>query len=250
MNARYVGLTPYAAWYSCLSSSRAATIRDMSTSIALVTCAAVSSERRMCSAMPRRIAVTGSRLSPSAACGCGLGPAAAGGGGEGACGAGGGAIGGAGAGSSTFAVGADTGCATKARISCFVTRPPRPVPAICAGSTPCSAAMRATTGETNARPPLPDGCCALRARAPGGASDHGDGLGLGAGSGAGSGAGAGSAALPPICASFVPTGTVSPSLDEDLRERAGGRARHLGVDLVGRDLQQRLVGLDRVAFLA
>jgi hypothetical protein len=36
----------------------------MSTSIALVTCAPVSSERRMCSAMPRRMAVTGSTVSP------------------------------------------------------------------------------------------------------------------------------------------------------------------------------------------
>ena len=42
---------------------------DMSTSIALVTCAAVSSERRMCSAIPRRIAFIGSSIA-----GCG-GPA-------------------------------------------------------------------------------------------------------------------------------------------------------------------------------
>ena len=64
MNARYVGLTPYDAWYSFFSCSRAATTRDMSTSIALVTCAEVSSERRMCSAIPRRIAETGSTVSP------------------------------------------------------------------------------------------------------------------------------------------------------------------------------------------
>ncbi len=38
-------------------------------------------------------------------------------------------------------------------------------------------------------------------------------------------------------------------LDEDLRQRPGGRARHLGVDLVGRDLEQRLVGLDLLALL-
>ena len=37
----------------------------MSTSIALVTCAAVSSERRMCSAIPRRIALIGSSVSPA-----------------------------------------------------------------------------------------------------------------------------------------------------------------------------------------
>jgi hypothetical protein len=41
-----------------------ATTFDMSTSIALVTCAEVSSERRMCSAMPRRIAFIGSSCSP------------------------------------------------------------------------------------------------------------------------------------------------------------------------------------------
>ena len=37
-------------------------------------------------------------------------------------------------------------------MSFFVTRPPRPVPGTAAGSTSCSAAMRATTGETNVRP--------------------------------------------------------------------------------------------------
>src|ERR671937_837303 len=65
MNARYVGFTPYAAWNSCLSFARIATTFDMSTSMALVTWAAVSNDRRMCSAMPRRIAVTGSTASPA-----------------------------------------------------------------------------------------------------------------------------------------------------------------------------------------
>jgi hypothetical protein len=40
----------------------------MSTSIALVTCAAVSSERCMCSAMPRRIALIGGFSPGPAAC--------------------------------------------------------------------------------------------------------------------------------------------------------------------------------------
>src|ERR671936_660003 len=40
----------------------------------------------------------------------------------------------------------------KARMSFFVTRPPRPVPCTWFGSTPCSEAMRATTGETNVLP--------------------------------------------------------------------------------------------------
>ena len=38
-------------------------------------------------------------------------------------------------------------------------------------------------------------------------------------------------------------------LDEDLRQRARCGARHLGVDLVGRDLEQRLVRLDVLALL-
>ena len=37
-------------------------------------------------------------------------------------------------------------------MSFFVTRPPVPVPGTCDGSMPCSAAIRATTGETNALP--------------------------------------------------------------------------------------------------
>src|SRR3954454_12058373 len=89
MNARYVGLTPYAAWYSFFSFARIALTFDMSTSIALVTCADVSSERRMCSAMPLRIAVIGSNASPGcAADGAGAGAGAfAGAGGDGAAGA-------------------------------------------------------------------------------------------------------------------------------------------------------------------
>ena len=47
MNARYVGLTPYAFAYSFFSLLRIATTFDMSTSIALVTCAEVSSDLRM-----------------------------------------------------------------------------------------------------------------------------------------------------------------------------------------------------------
>ena len=40
----------------------------------------------------------------------------------------------------------------KARMSFLVTRPPVPVPGTRPGSTPCSAAIRATTGETNVLP--------------------------------------------------------------------------------------------------
>ena len=40
----------------------------------------------------------------------------------------------------------------KPRMSFFVTRPPRPVPCTWPGSTPCSDAIRATTGETKVLP--------------------------------------------------------------------------------------------------
>src|SRR5918996_5325148 len=100
MNERYVGLTPYASPYSFFSLPRIATTLDMSTSIALVTCADVSSERRICSAMPFRIADIGSKLSPGCAAdgaGAGAGAAFGAGGGPGAGGwvgaGGGGALG-------------------------------------------------------------------------------------------------------------------------------------------------------------
>ena len=53
----------------------------------------------------------------------------------------------------------------------------------------------------------------------------------------------------PITASSAPTSTVSSSGDLDLQQRAGDRRRDLGVDLVGGDLEQRLVDLHRVADL-
>src|SRR3954451_23558317 len=138
MNARYVGLTPYADWYSFFSFSRICTTFDMSTSIADVTCAEVSSERRMWSAIPRRIADMGSIVSP--ACAAAGAAAGGGGGGGGAAGGGGGARGAlaAGAGGAVgagSAAGAGAGgggaCAAavepppsmKAWMSLFVTRP-------------------------------------------------------------------------------------------------------------------------------
>src|SRR6476660_9749596 len=104
-------------------------------------------------------------------------------------------------------------------MSCFVTRPPRPVPCTCAGSTPCSDAMRATTGETNLLP-LPDGVSTC----------------AGAAACVGCGASADVAELRADLDRLA-------FLDEDLDKRAGRGARHLGVDLVGGDLEQRLVGL-------
>ena len=43
----------------------------------------------------------------------------------------------------------------KSRMSFLVTRPPRPLPGTCCTSTPCSEAIRATTGETKLGAPLP-----------------------------------------------------------------------------------------------
>src|SRR6185295_1694232 len=74
-------------------------------------------------------------------------------------------------------------------MSFFVTRPPRPVPSTLATSTLCSAAIRATTGETNfaSRLPLSSSAC--------GAGAAGAGASAGAGSGAGAAAGAGASSV-------------------------------------------------------
>ena len=64
-----------------------------------------------------------------------------------------------------------------------------------------------------------------------------------AGAGAAAGAAIGRALLRLERATTVCTATVWPSVDEDLGEHAGRRRRNLGVDLVGRDLEDRLVAL-------
>ena len=63
-------------------------------------------------------------------------------------------------------------------MSFFVTRPPEPVPGTWDGSTPCSEAIRATTGDTNAFP-LPDGCGAAEGGAAEGPGAVGAGLSAG-----------------------------------------------------------------------
>jgi hypothetical protein len=91
MKARYVSLTPWRSSYSFRSFARIATTFDMSISKTVVTCADVSSERRMCSAMPFRIGVIGSNVSPAAgAPGAAAGAGAGGEGGAAAAGGGGG----------------------------------------------------------------------------------------------------------------------------------------------------------------
>ena len=152
-------------------------------------------------------------------------------------------------------------------MSFLVTRPPVPVPGHAGdGSMPCSAAMRATTGETN---DLPFSCATGSAGCASGS----------AASVGGSGPARrqarrrprrrcvrrGSRRRPPSARARRPPGRRGALaadagehradvdrlalLDEDLADDAGRGRRHLGVDLVGRDLEQRLVGLDRVADL-
>ena len=201
----------------------------------------------MCSAMPRRIAVIGSSCSP----GC-VSPGATG---AGAGGFGGGAQRRGAArrcgeraralrparlrGLRRAAVRARAAGAPdsmKSRMSFFVTRPPRPVPETCDGSTPCSDAMRATTGETNALAVL-----AARAAAAGAARRLGaSAAGVSADDGASASwppprrrglaaappararspaAGAAAPALPPIWRQLRPDLDGLAFLDEDLGQR-------------------------------
>src|SRR6185437_15189888 len=118
----------------------------------------------------------------------------------------------------------------KLRMSFLVTRPPRPEPGTWFGSTPCSDAILATTGETKLFPSVAASAAGVAA---GAAASSGSGstarslvavspsaLDAAADSAAASAvAGSGgavwawpfAAGAPPICASFVPTSTVSPS---------------------------------------
>ena len=178
--------------------------------------------------------------------------------------------------------------------SLLVTRPPRPVPGICAMSSPCSATMRATTGDMNERrsrlSPFASASeaaadddagapttgiawkCGASAEAGGatsgasaaGACSAAGGGCLGSGGGSFGGRrrslgrrggrrrGGGRATL---AAAGVDHGDLGAHVDglalghEDLAHRAGGRRGHLGVDLVGRDLDDGLVRLDRLTDL-
>src|SRR5215208_596709 len=125
-------------------------------------------------------------------------------------------------------------------MSFLVTRPPRPVPSTLPTSTSCSAAIRATTGETNFASRRPLSSSAFGAVGAAGASAAGSGAASGSGAGASSafaaagpspsapeassaswaaswvggsgGASASTSALSEaMTAIFVPTATVSPS---------------------------------------
>jgi hypothetical protein len=111
-------------------------------------------------------------------------------------------------------------------MSFLVTRPPVPVPGTTTGSIPCSAAIRATTGETNVLP-FPAEAEAGVAAAGGGAATGGSGAvigtsgatkdgcsmatGAGVAAGGGDSGAATSAPAGAMTASTVPTSTVSPS---------------------------------------
>ena len=217
----------------------------MSTSIADVTCADVSSERRMWSAMPRLIAVIGSSGSPRSrrllagrdvAQGCRLrrcGPVAAA---DGLTSLRRGRRAGLDEGLDVLLRHAAAGAGARhlRRVDPVLggdarddRRDERPA---VLGRRRRLCRLRRRLGDLRSpapriRPLLP----ASPARAPG----------------AGSAAGAAAPASPPMRASTVPTSTVSPSWTRISLTTPGGGRRHLGVDLVGRDLEQRLVGLDR-----
>ena len=156
-------------------------------------------------------------------------------------------------------------------MSFFVTRPPRPVP--CDLARVDAVLGRDARDDGRDEVVLGRSPAAAAACAPAGCGRSGSG---GAGSGAArpravadalarrglassaascvAGAGGASRRAPTrprlrgaITASTVPTSTVSPSWHEDLRDDALAGARHLGVDLVGRDLEQRLVGARSVS---
>ena len=159
--------------------------------------------------------------------------------------------------------------------SCLRMRPPTPVPLTVPRSTPFSAASLRTSGVTYAPSASPreagagmDGAVAAGA----GAGAAGAGAGAGGGlpepgparAGASGWTGSGAGARGGRClggrggrsgTGGADHGQLGADLgglvlaDQDLQQGARGRGRDLGVDLVGGDLEQRLVGLDLLADL-
>ena len=148
-------------------------------------------------------------------------------------------------------------------------RPPSPLPRIAAGSRPCSSISRRTIGEVTAPPPL---AAARRGRGRRRRRRRGGGA-AGAGGAARSGRrrrrgrGGGAArrgrAEPGAARGAARRGARLLGdhrearadrhglalLHDDLGDEARLRRGHLGVDLVGRHLEQRLVGVDLLADL-
>ncbi len=224
---------PSSAFHAAWFVRRARSTRSKSTRTDVYTCALVAFDRTMCSAVRRRMLSNGTISSPDART---TGTAA---------GAGAGAGVGAGSGASAGVAGTDVGGETTgadtfvawprpaATTSLRVMRPPSPVPRTCAGSSPCSAIMRRTSGDVTGPPVsgapddgtfgadgvLPAGATGAQAGAGFASATFGSGAGAAAvGCGAGGGDGAANAAdaaaaFPEseITASRAPTSTVSPS---------------------------------------
>ena len=140
----------------------------------------------------------------------------------------------------------------KPRMSCLVTRPPAPEPSICAMSTPCSAAIFRTTGDDFCRRSSSADGVVRRAWASGPARPPASvavgSLPRAVGSGRRRGGRRGSDRVADDGHDVV-HGDRLAFLGPDLGQHARGRRRNLGVDLVGRDLEQRLVAIDPVADL-
>ena len=167
----------------------------------------------MCSAIFCRMIESGSRSSsavkapagPSVAPESGGAPWLAAGAGDGrAAGTGGGAGAGAPAGGAPLA--------TNARMSSFVTRPWRPVPGTVPRSTPCSAAMRRTSGDERCRDDSASASRggAGRAAAAGGAGCAGGGGAAAGTTGAATAAGAASAAAAGAASAASPASAMTP----------------------------------------
>ena len=259
---------------------RARSTRSKSTRTDVYTCALVAFDRTMCSAVRRRMLSNGTTSSPRRA--------------RDRCAAGAGAAARAarqararrparvrrGRAAGARARGAGAAARRPRATSLRVMRPPSPVPRICAGSRPCSAIMRRTSGDVTTPPPpfgaarrgLRRGAAAGRAARRRGRRRRrrgGGGCGRRRGGGGaarrprarvrlpararrsrgGAAGGAARAAPSAITASRTPTSTVSPSGTRISVTTPGGGRGHLGVDLVGRHLEQRLVGRDRLADL-
>ena len=179
------------------------------------------------------------------------------------------------------AAGADAVLSMWSSTSSRVMRPPGPVPLIAAGSRPCSLTRRRTTGDSSDALGVGVDGRRLRALVPAPAA-RAPPPRRGSGSARPASPAAGASVAPPASGSGRPAprrrahGASSAAgcrrggrrtvavaddgddradvdrlalLDPDLGERAGDRRRHLGVDLVRRHLEQRLVGGDRVADL-
>ena len=137
--------------------------------------------------------------------------------------------------------------------SSFTTRPPVPVPLTWSRSMPCAAATRRATGVTWRRPATADGRRRSPWRAAAGAvrrrCRRGGGLCAAAAAALARRPSAAGASLGLELRQRLADLDGLVLLGEDLHQLARRGRGHLGVDLVGRDLDDRLVLVDPVALL-